>query len=66
MVAEKFAAASEGCAAGARAWMRLIEANPLSPLTVARRMSDAIYAPARPGLKRARDNAARLSRRRPR
>lgn len=66
MVAEKFAAAGEGYAASARAWMRLAEANPLSVMTVARRMSDVLYAPSRPGLKRARENAVRLSRRRKR
>lgn len=62
MVTEKYAAAAEGCAAGARAWLRLAGANPLSPLVVAGRMSEAFYAPTRPGLKRARENAARLSR----
>ncbi len=64
MVAEKFEAAGEGYAAGARAWMRVAAANPLSPFTVASHVSDALYAPARPGLKRARENATRLSRRR--
>lgn len=63
MVAEKFAAAGEGMAAGALAWWRLINANPLSPLTVARRAQDAFFAPTRPGLERARANARRLSRR---
>lgn len=62
MVAEKFAAANEGYAAGARAWLRLASANPLSPMIVAHRVSDVFYAPTRPGLKRARQNAKRLSR----
>lgn len=64
MVAEKFAAAGEGYAAGAEAWMRLATAYPLSPIAAARHVSDALYAPARPGLKRARENAKRLTRRR--
>lgn len=63
MIAEKFAAASEGWTEGAAAWWRLLSANPLSPMTVARRAHDAFYAPSRPGLRRARANAKRLSRR---
>lgn len=62
MVTEKIAAAGEGFAAGARAWMRFANANPLAPWLVAAHFSEALYAPARPGLRRAQANARRLSR----
>lgn len=63
MVFEKLAAAGEGAADGAAAWWRLVNANPLSPHVVAKRANEAFYAPTKAGLRTARANARRLSRR---
>lgn len=62
MVAEKVAALGEGYAEGVVAWWRLATVNPLSFAAVAGRVGDAVLAPSRPALARARANAKRLTR----